>query len=158
MTVSLPARISRRLRPLLPRDPFHTLQEELDDLLSRFSAEWDGEWVPGAMTPTLDLSETADKLEVRTDMPGLKAEDIKVEVTGNTLRISGERKEEKEEKGKTYHRVERRSGTFARAVTLPCAVKEDKVTAECQDGVLTVTLPKSEEAKAHTVKVRATAK
>lgn len=87
------------------------------------------------------------------DVPGLKASEIHVEVTGNTLRISGEHKEEKKEKGRTYHRLERRVGTFSRTITLPAEVMEQKVSAECQDGVLTISLPKSEAARTQTVKV-----
>jgi HSP20 family protein len=83
-------------------------------------------------------------------------------VTGDTVRIRGEHKEEKkedkEEKGRTYHRVERRTGSFFRAIELPCAVQEEKVTAEYKDGVLKLTLPKCEEAKTRKVKVKAIAK
>jgi len=81
----------------------------------------------------------------------------------NTLRVTGERKEEKEEKGKTYHRAERDRGSFARANTLPCAVKDDKANAECHDGVPTISLPKTElpkteEAKTHKIKVKTNGK
>jgi HSP20 family protein len=88
------------------------------------------------------------------DIPGMEAKDIDIEVTGNTLNVSGERKEEKEEKGKTWHRIERKTGSFARSVTLPSAVMEEKVEAAYKDGVLTITLPKTEEAKTHKVKVK----
>jgi HSP20 family protein len=158
MTVSLPTRISRGLQPFVSGDAFRALREEMDDLLSRFSADWDGEWVAQAVTPSLDLSETSDALQLRLDMPGVKPEDIDIEVTGNTIRISGERKEEREEKGKTFHRVERRMGKFVRSMTLPCAVRDDKITAESHDGILTVTLPKTETAKTHKVKVKSNAK
>lgn len=154
MTTTLPARASRALRPFTLRDPFRALQEQMDDLIARFETEWNGEPLPSITAPLLDLSETDDSLQVRTDMPGIKPEDINIEVTGNTLRISGERKEEKEEKGKTYHRVERRYGTFARSLTLPCTVQEDKIEAECHDGVLNVTLPKTEQARTKKIKVK----
>lgn len=154
MAVSLPSRVTRGLRPLFERDPFRVLQDEMDDLLSRFSQSWDEEWLAHVHAPSTDLSETENALQVRMDMPGIDAKDIDIELTGNTLRISGERKEEKEEKGKTYHRVERRMGSFARSLTLPCAVKEDKIRAECDGGVLTVTLPKTEEAKTHKITVK----
>jgi HSP20 family protein len=70
------------------------------------------------------------------------------------LTVAGERKEEKEEKGKTFHRVERLYGNFSRSVTLPCSVNEEEVAAEYKDGVLTIKLPKAEEAKAHKIKVK----
>ena len=155
MTTTLPSRIARTLQPWMGRDPFLSLRDEMDSLLSRFSAEMDGEWVAGVLNPSLDLSETPEAVQARMDLPGLKPEDVNIEIVGNTLRISGERKEEKEEKNETYHRVERRSGSFSRSVTLPCAVKEGEVTAEYANGVLTVTMPKSEQAKSHKIKVKA---
>jgi HSP20 family protein len=153
-TTSLPTRISRGLEPFFRRDPFRALQQEMDEMLSRFSYDWNGgELLTQAAAPSLDLSETDNALEIRMDLPGIKPEEVDIEISGNTVRISGERKEEKEEKGKAFHRIERMSGTFSRTVTLPCGIKEDKVTAECHDGVLTVTLPKTEEAKTHKIKV-----
>ena len=70
------------------------------------------------------------------------------------LTVSGERKEEREEKGKTYHRVERRVGSFSRSVTLPCPVREDAVDAQYKNGILTIKLPKTEEAKARKITVK----
>ena len=155
MTTTLPSRIARTLQPWIGRDPFLSLRDEMDNLLSRFSAELDGEWVAGVLAPSLDLSETPESVQLRMDLPGMKPEDVNIEIVGNMLKISGERKEEKEEKNKTYHRIERRSGSFSRSVSLPCAVKEAEVGAEYANGVLTVTMPKSEEAKAHKIKVKA---
>ncbi len=154
MTNALSTRVSRALQPLL--DPFAGLQKEMDDLMNRFQADWNGERLPAI--PAADLYETDEALTIRMDIPGLKAEEINVEVSGNTIRITGEHKQEKEEKGKTWHRIERRSGSFARALSLPTPVKDDKVTAECKDGVLTITLPKTEAAKTHRVTVKNNAK
>lgn len=154
MTATLPTRISRGLSALRRRDPFRALQQEFDDLLGRFSEDWNGDWPALPNVPSLDVSETAEAVQVRMDIPGMEAKDIDIEVTGNMLNVSGERKEEKEEKGKTWHRIERKTGSFARSVTLPSAVMEDKVEAAYKDGVLTVTLPKTEEAKTHKVKVK----
>jgi len=158
MNTELSTRISRRLAPFFSREPFHALQQEMDDLINRFSAGWNTEWAGGVSVPSIDLTETDKSVEVRMDLPGVKPEEISIEVSGNTLRVSGERKEEKEEKGKTYHRVERYSGTFARAITLPCAVKDERVDAECKDGVLTISLPKADEAKTHKIKVKGNGK
>lgn len=155
MSTALSRRLSRAMQPIFGGDPFAGLQKEMDDLLSRFQADWGGgDGLPAVTIPAADLSETDDALQIRMDMPGLKAEEINIEVTGNSIRISGEHKEETEEKGRTFHRMERRSGSFARAMTLPVSVKEDKVTAECKDGVLTITLPKTETAKTHRVTVK----
>lgn len=155
MSKNAPARISRPTSLPSFFAPFRSLREEMDQLVNRFSREWDGGMLTTAdFRPATDISETSDAVEIRLDAPGMKPEDISIEVTGNTLKISGERKEEKEEKGKTFHRLERRSGQFYETMTLPCSVKEDKVQAEFHDGVLTVTLPKSEEAKTHKVKIK----
>jgi HSP20 family protein len=157
MTTTVPARPARSLVPAAGRDIFQTLRDEMEDLFGRFFTEGatDGGQV---MRPSLDLSETDAAVQVRMDVPGMKAEDIDIEISGNMLRVSGQRKEEKEEKGKTWHRVERRYGSFARSVTLPCAVKENQAKAEYADGVLTLSIPKSEEAKTRHIKVEAKAK
>jgi HSP20 family protein len=137
------------------RDPLSALEEEVNDLRARILGDGGEGWFSGAMAPALDLSETDTSIDVRMDLPGIAAKDIDVQVSGNVLTISGRREEEKEEKGRTFHRVERRYGDFSRSVTLPCAVVEDEVAAEYHDGVLTVKLPKTEESKAHKIKVKA---
>ena len=156
----IPRRASRALSSIFGSDPFRSLQNEMDELMDRFSLRWSGDsrGIEAASIPAIDLSETDGELHLTVDVPGMKAEEISIEVTGRTVQIRGEHKEEKEEKGRTYHRIERRSGSVYRSVELPCAVKEDKVAAEYKDGVLTVTLPKSEEAKSHKVRVKTAAK
>jgi len=98
---------------------------------------------------------TPDAVRVRMDVPGVKPADLDLQIHGNLLTITGKREEEKEEKDRTYHRVERSSGSFSRTVTLPCAVDEAKVEAQYKDGILTVALPKTPEAKAHKIQVKA---
>jgi len=152
MSTSLSTKGSRQLQPLLK--PFQALREEFDQLFGRLGADWDGKWLTSDFSPACDLSETADAYQLRLDVPGIKPDDITVQVTGDSVRISGERKEEKEDKDKMFHRIERRSGSFCEALHLPGAVNEEKVQAEFHDGVLTVTLPKSEAARTRTVKVK----
>ena len=142
--------------PSAPRilDPFRMAREEFESLWSRLVGE-PGEGIfKGRMLPSLDLSETPNTIEVRMDVPGIKAEEIDIQLANGVLTISGERKEEKEEKGKMFHRVERHYGSFSRSVTLPSTVAEDKVDAQYHDGVLTVTLQKTEEAKSKKIKVK----
>jgi HSP20 family protein len=131
------------------------LREEVGDLVSNFFGEAGDGWPLGRMMPSLDLSETDAGIDVRMDVPGIKPDDIDIQLSGNLLTISGHRKEEKEEKGRTFHRVERRSGSFSRTLTLPCAVKEDKVDAQYHDGVLTINMQKTEEAKSRKIKIKA---
>lgn len=148
--------VAKRERPASQwsRNPLGALRDEMHDLFSR---TFDGEhefWPLARIAPSLDLSETDDAIEVRMDLPGVIAKEIDIQVSGNLLTVSGERKENREEKGRTWHRVERRHGTFSRSVMLPCAINETAVEARYRDGVLTVTLPKTDEAKAHKITVK----
>ena len=135
-------------------DPFRVAREEMETLWSQLIGEPTERLFKGRMVPSLDLSETPSTVEVRMDVPGMKPEEIDIQLANGVLTISGERKEEKEEKGKTFHRVERRYGSFSRSVTVPATVTEDKVDAQYHDGVLTITLQKTEEAKARKIKIK----
>lgn len=114
------------------------LQDELDRLFESPLRAW---------APALDVREDKDNFIIRAELPGLKREDIEVSLQDGALVISGERTVEKVEEGVEVHRQERYYGKFQRALTLPEPVAADKVKADYKDGVLTVTLPKTEEAK-----------
>ena len=139
-------------------DPFSMLRQEMNDLFSNFwgtSGNGNGNLaLRTVMAPALDVSEKDNSFEIHVDIPGIESKDVDVQVLGNTVTISGSRKEEKEEKGKTFHRIERSSGSFSRTVTLPCEVNEKEVAAEYTSGVLSVILPKSESAKPKKVAVK----
>ena len=157
MSTTLATQRSRQLQRSFR--PFRMLQQEFGDLFNRLSSDFDEKWLSSEFTTPCDLSETADAFQVRLDVPGITPEEITVQVTGgDTVNISGERKEEHEDKGKTYHRIERRSGKFAETIVLPSAVNDEKVQAEFHDGVLTITLPKTEASKTRTVKVKVNGK
>ena len=143
-----------RLPALWRGDPISALREEMNDLRARLWGDDDDSWFAGSIVPSLDLSETDTAVQVRMDLPGMNAKDIDIQMSGNVLSVSGQRQEEKEEKGRTFHRIERRYGNFSRSVTVPCAVAESEVAAEYRDGVLTIILPKTEESKAHKVVVK----
>jgi HSP20 family protein len=132
------------------------MEEEMDDLFRGWAGE-DGDWPVGAsyFLPRADVVETENELEVTVDLPGMKPEEVNVEVKNGDLWITGKRAEEKEEKGKTYHRVERRYGEFRRVLSLPAAIDSDKVAAKYDNGVLKVTIPKMEEAKPKRIEVKA---
>ncbi|KAB2831966.1 MAG: Hsp20/alpha crystallin family protein, partial [Candidatus Brocadia sp.] len=110
--------------------------------------------VAGTWAPPLDLSETADKVTVKEEIPGMDPKEVDISIQGDTLIIKGEKKEEKEEKGKNYYRMERRYGSFARVVDLPASVDTNKVTAECKNGVLEITMQKKEEVKPKQISVK----
>ena len=105
-------------------------------------------------TPLVDISEDANEYLVKAELPELKKEDVKVSVENDELTISGERKSEKEEKGKKFHRIERSYGSFLRSFTLPESVSGEKVVAEFKDGLLSVHLPKDEKAKPKLIEVK----
>ncbi len=142
-------------------DPFR----ELDDLQSRLSTMFgrapirkNGEGKE-AMTvaewaPLVDITEDEKEYLIKAELPEVKKEDIKLTVHDDVMTITGERKFEKEEKGKKYHRVERAYGSFARSFTLPEDADPAKVAADYKEGVLKVHLPKSEKAKPKSVEVK----
>ena len=154
MSTGIAKREPRSVGAWFRRGPLEGLREEMEDLVSRAFGEDAKSWPSDRIVPSLDVAETNNAVEVRMDIPGMDAKDIDIQVNGNLVTISGERKEEREEKGKTYHRVERRVGRFSRTVTLPCPVKEDAVDAQYKDGSLTVKLPKIDEAKARKITVK----
>jgi HSP20 family protein len=106
------------------------------------------DWVP-----SVDVSETDGEYQIKAGIPDVKKEDVKVTLEDGVLTIQGQRKQEKEDKGTKYHRVERAYGSFVRSFTLPDLVDEQKVNAEFKDGVLNLQLPKSEKAKPKAIEV-----
>jgi HSP20 family protein len=102
----------------------------------------------------VDVFETGDEVVVKASLPGFKAEDIDISVHGDILTIKGESKDEKEEKAQNWYRRERRFGTVVRQISLPGEVSADKADAKFEDGVLRLTLPKSESAKPKQIRVQ----
>ncbi len=120
-----------------------------------FSRFFGGEEDLGARTwaPAVDLYETDENFVMHCELPGVNPNDVEVRVEDNTLYLKGERKFEKEVKQENIHRLERSYGSFARSFALPASIDADKVQAEYKDGVLTLTLPKREEAKPKAIKI-----
>ena len=132
--------IQNRLGSLFPRTPVRGLGQEAMTV-----SEW---------TPLVDITEDEKEYLIKAELPEVNKEDVKVTVENGTLTITGERKFEKEEKGKKYHRIERAYGSFVRSFTLPESAAGDKVSADFKDGVLKVHLPKSAEAKPKSIDVK----
>ena len=105
--------------------------------------------------PLMNVTEDKDNYYVRAELPGIKAGDLDISVTGDALSISGERKLHGEDKKAQYHRRERESGKFSRIISLPAQMDTNKVEARCTDGILTVTMPKSEAAKPKQIVIKA---
>jgi HSP20 family protein len=129
------------------------LHREMDDLFGAFFGDWPT-FSERRVWPAIDVADSENEIVVKAEVPGCKAEDIDISVHGNTLTISGEKKAEEEKKEKGYYHLERSYGSFRRELSLPGDVDPDKIEAACKNGVLTVTLPKSEEAKAVKIKVK----
>jgi HSP20 family protein len=104
--------------------------------------------------PPVDICETEKEYLIKLDLPEVTKEEVKVSVEAGVLTIQGERRKEKEEKGKKFHRIERSYGTFLRTFTLPADADETKIDAEFKEGLLKVHLPKSEKAKPKTIDVK----
>lgn len=105
--------------------------------------------------PTLDVYETDDEVVVEAALPGIKAEDVQISVTGEALTLRGEFKQEEEKTGTTYHVRERRTGSFERTVMLPTGVQTDKAKADFENGILSIVLPKAETVKPRTINIKA---
>ena len=132
-----------------PRRDMITIQDDMN----RFFEDFFGrpmvktEWSEGAWHPSVDISENKDNLIIQAEMPGMNKEEIEISLHQGSLIISGERKEETKEEDSEASRSERFFGRFQRALELPKPVDPNKVTANYKDGILTVTLPKTEESK-----------
>lgn len=130
-----------RLASFWSRDPF-----EPDGKQASFAvAEW---------TPRVDIAEDAKEFLIKAELPEVKKDDVHVSVEDGVLQISGERKFEKEEKGRKFHRVERQYGSFLRSFALPAGTVGEKVNAEFKDGVLTIRVPKDAKASPKAVEVK----
>ena len=141
-------------------DPFREL-EEVSDRLNRvfgrpLTAKSDGKetMTVADWTPSVDISETEGEYVIKAELPEVKKDDVKITLEEGVLSIQGERKHEKEEKGKKFHRIERAYGRFVRSFVVPDYVDEAKIKAEYQDGVLQLHLPKSEKAKPRAIEVK----
>lgn len=140
-----------------PMREWRTLGEEMDRL---FESVWrgGGEAAPGGDTapwrPGADIRETAEEICLRLDLPGVDMKDVKVSLLGDTLRVSGERREATEAKDVKWHRVERFHGQFERSFRLGTAVAGDKVSATFKDGVLEIRVPKAESDRGREIPVR----
>jgi HSP20 family protein len=139
---------------LMKWEPFEgltTLRREMDRLFENFSGPqrfWER-----SSEPAVEVSDTKDAVLVKAQVPGMSKDNIQVNITDDMLTLKGEFKEEEKKEEKNYYRQEFRYGAFTRTIALPSAVQADKATAQLKDGILEISIPKSEQAKAKQIPV-----
>lgn len=139
--------------------PFSVLQREINSMFddffkgfSTFPAEM-MEGRAGGYVPKIDMTENETELNIKAELPGIDEKDIEVSLANDVITIQGEKKEEKEEKGKDYYHVERSFGSFRRVLPLPVGIDTEKAAASFKKGILNITIPKTEEAKGKVKKI-----
>ena len=139
----------RRYAPVAPYD--------LDRVFDRLMQNWAGQasmpefdW-----SPSIDVSESDEEIVVKAEVPGVNPEDIDISVDDNNLVISGEKRQESEEKDRNYYRVERSYGSFRRSLPLPSGADVDSIKASSKDGILSVVIPKSSDRKSRRIEIEA---
>jgi len=139
-----------RWRPRREWDPFAVmehLQNQINRAFNTSLTDWPSASGWGTAFPAADVYQDKDNVIVTAEVPGLAQKDIDLSISGNTVTLKGDKKHESETKEENYHRVERSYGSFQRVIELPVEVNAEKATAKLENGVLTVTLPKSEAVK-----------
>lgn len=138
---------------------YRTPWQELDSLTDRLQAAFDVSMPTsapgGAWSPSVNIEEAAEALYLTAELPGVRREDVELEVENNVLTLRGEKRDTRREGAERFHLFERRSGSFERSFTLPRTVSSDGITADYADGVLHVTLPKAPEAKSRRIDIGA---
>ncbi|HBE81778.1 MAG TPA: hypothetical protein DDW24_03235 [Blastocatellia bacterium] len=139
-------------------DPFRELRGLHDEMNRLFTGVVPAglnrdEFIRGAWSPSVDIFEDDSKLIVEAELPGMKRDDFELTVENNVLTLKGERKFEKKTEGDNYHRIERSYGSFTRQFTLPQTVTADGATADFENGILRIALPKREETKARKIEI-----
>ena len=135
-----------------PLEELYRMRHQLDQMFEDSRTPY--ERAGAGVFPLTNLSEDKDNYYVRAELPGVKADELDIQVTANNIAISGERKIAAQEEGARYHRREREAGTFSRMIGLPGDVNTEKVEAKLVDGILTVIVPKAEAAKPKQISIR----
>ncbi|UCE08873.1 MAG: Hsp20/alpha crystallin family protein [bacterium] len=130
-----------------PFEELATMRRQMDRLMESFWGREPFAKLEGKWTPAIDVIEDENEILVKIEVPGMDQKDISIQLSGDNLIVKGERKEEKEEKKKHYHRMERWSGAFQRIIALPVGVDAEQIKANYHKGLLNVHLPKKPEVK-----------
>jgi HSP20 family protein len=139
-----------------PFGELNEIQNRLTTLFGRAGTRYNGDGDLGIAewAPLVDVTEDENEFQIKAELPEVKKNDVKVQIEDGVLQISGERMMEKEEKGKKYHRIERSYGSFERSFSLPESSKPEAMTAEYDNGLLTVHVPKDKAAKPKLIEVK----
>ena len=131
-------------------------QDEMNNIFARFLGDNDLLWSENrTFWPAIDVAEHEGEVVVKAEVPGCKPEEVEILVQDHIMTIKGEKKDRTEEKKENYYHLESRHGVFRRDITLPAEINAEKIQAKYQDGVLTITMPKTEKAKARQIKIEA---
>lgn len=137
-------------------EPFRMFRREFNRLIDEFFRDFELEPFErrlGTFSPSVNVVEDDNEIKISAELPGMDEKDIEVSINKDVLTIRGEKKEEHEDKGRNYYRMERSYGSFSRSIPLPVDVDKDKAKAELKKGVLTITLPKTQQAISETKKI-----
>ncbi len=137
-------------------DPFYSFRNEMDRLMENVFGgfnTWPFEKSTGGFSPRVDVVDMEKEIRISVELPGLDEKDIDVSLTAESVTIRGEKKEEKEEKGRDYYKSERSYGFFSRTIPLPADIDSEKVSASFKKGVLSIKLPKTKRAIEETKKI-----
>jgi HSP20 family protein len=142
-----------KAEPARAVSPFEDMEKRFEEFFKRPFSMFGPSWMPrmkfpemGVISPEMDIFEDGNDVVVKAEMPGIKKEDIEVNLTDDTVTVSGEKKKEEKVEKKDYYRVERSYGSFSRSFRLPKEVQSDKAKATFKDGVLEIRVPKTAEA------------
>jgi len=156
-TSEQPVEQQRWLPAWRSENPWQRMREEMATLFDRFFGRWPAEWQQGLASERFwdaDVEERDKDIVVRAEAPGFEPQDFDIHITGNTLTIQAEHKQEAEEKQEGFHRTERRYGHFQRSIPLPAAVAADKAEARYHNGVLELRLPRTEEVRRQRIEIK----
>jgi HSP20 family protein len=148
-----------KVEPARPLSPFEAMEKRFEDFFRRPSSLMGPPWWPGLrmaegeIAPSIDIYEEGGDVVVKAELPGMKKEDIEVNLTDQAVTVSGEKKKEEKVEKKGYYRLERSYGSFARSFSLPAEVRPDDAKAQFKNGILEIRIPKTEEAKKKVKKV-----
>ncbi|MBI5019808.1 MAG: Hsp20/alpha crystallin family protein [Ignavibacteriales bacterium] len=133
---------------------FENMQREIDRVFNNFRSDILGVEGSKTLMPVVDIIERENEYNIKVELPGVEKKDVKITVQDDVLTIKGEKRQENERKGDNYHHVERSYGIFQRSFPLPTSVQGEKIDASFENGVLSLTIPKLEEAKPKEIEVK----